>query len=704
VTIDNTYNKKTLIRALPNTSLLLVCASTALSLPVLADISSDQLIVQEASIIEQKNDTSVYIADFFAQYNPHNALDMVHRLPGFIFDEGSSARGFGGNAGNVLINGSRPTSKSGGLTGALVRMSAQQVERIEILRGGISAGEAAGQSLIANIITRKALTVGSWAIRARQTAGTRVKPNVEATLSTSIGQWETAFDTDLSVFPLYRNAQVEHRDQDGELTSGTSENHPSATDTIIFSGEGSRYIGGGKLTLNGRLEGEDWQAQTSRKIYTNRLPDGSEPDSQTVLNQRNKKRLTELGVDWTATDDQWKLRLLGLGVVNDSRYSFTRHQQGINNNLADSRYNQDELITELVGRATYANVGDATIKPEFGIEVANNRLDTDATNSDGSVFGSDVIVEEWRAESFANVVYAFDPDLSFEGGLTAEFSQIKVTGDANQQQTFRFIKPRLSTTYQVNDSIRWTLEVQRQVGQLNFSDFSAHSVADEDRTNAGNPNLSPELQTEATATFDWSFSDRGSLKVKVKREWRNDKLEQVILSTDEQGKVNSGLGNAGKARTWQWTTQLDLPVDNLIENGLFDIFYRLRKSDYNDPITGSERDISIYTPKWWQVNFRQDLTAQQLAWGFTYNGGFSHDNYLVKEQQYLKSEKSLIVFVETTAFFDVKIHLEVSNVNTRRTTRTRSFYKPVRGGDFDGSEIARREYKPFFLLSIFGDF
>ena len=90
------------------------------------------------AMAEDGQKASIYQADFFAQYTPQNALEMIERLPGFSFDGGSNARGFGGNAGNVLIDGSRPTSKSGGLRGALVRIPAAQVERIEIIVKRIS--------------------------------------------------------------------------------------------------------------------------------------------------------------------------------------------------------------------------------------------------------------------------------------------------------------------------------------------------------------------------------------------------------------------------------------------------------------------------------------------------------------------------------------------------------------------------------------
>src|SRR5258705_12742173 len=48
---------------------------------------------------------------FFARYNPVTALDMVRQLPGFAIDNGDNLRGFGATAGNVLIDGQRPSTK-----------------------------------------------------------------------------------------------------------------------------------------------------------------------------------------------------------------------------------------------------------------------------------------------------------------------------------------------------------------------------------------------------------------------------------------------------------------------------------------------------------------------------------------------------------------------------------------------------------------
>src|SRR5689334_22530316 len=77
-----------------------------------------------------------YPASFFASQQPTTARDMLNRTPGFQLDTGNSVRGYEGAAGNVLIDGQRPSSKNDTLDQILARLPASQVERIDIIRGG----------------------------------------------------------------------------------------------------------------------------------------------------------------------------------------------------------------------------------------------------------------------------------------------------------------------------------------------------------------------------------------------------------------------------------------------------------------------------------------------------------------------------------------------------------------------------------------
>ena len=130
---------------LAGTALFLLCG------PVVAQTAAPDPAVQ----------TGVLVFDpaFFADSRPDTALDMIARLPGFNFDGGNSeTRGLAGTAGNVLIDGARPSTKSDGLGDILGRISAAGVARIELIRGGSPGIDMQGQAVVANVILLRTVT------------------------------------------------------------------------------------------------------------------------------------------------------------------------------------------------------------------------------------------------------------------------------------------------------------------------------------------------------------------------------------------------------------------------------------------------------------------------------------------------------------------------------------------------------------------
>jgi outer membrane receptor for ferrienterochelin and colicin len=98
----------------------------------------------------------VFNPDFFAAQRPNTALDMVNRVPGFSVDDGSGARGFEGAVGNILINGNRPASKNDTGSDVLSRTPANQVDRIELIRGGAPGIDMQGYAVVVNVILKTA--------------------------------------------------------------------------------------------------------------------------------------------------------------------------------------------------------------------------------------------------------------------------------------------------------------------------------------------------------------------------------------------------------------------------------------------------------------------------------------------------------------------------------------------------------------------
>lgn len=649
-------------------------------------------------------DNSVYPASFFEQYLPQNALEMVQRLPGFNYDPGDNARGFGSNAGNVLVNGTRPTSKSGGLRAVLARIPTTQVVQIEILRGGISIGEAAGQSIVANVVLKKSGSSGRWAFKERWVDHVKIRPNLEAAISTGLGSWNTSFDIDIGGIPGFRTANIETIDADNQLISSANEDLAERNRFVFLNGSGVRDIGKGRLALNARISSFQRNEDTTRDIFDGAVQADNSRDRYSELNVTNETDSAEFSANWSKTADNWKWQVIGLGLLEDREFNNRFHSETVTGDeVFDSSFSQDSRNTEFIGRTTYGKLSGSLFKPEFGFEVAKNRLTSNSVSfEDGQqqeLNGGNVEVEELRGEFFSTFVYLANHKLTLEGGLTAEVSNIKVSGDAEQEQTFRFIKPRISATFKFDRDNQLAFELERQVGQLDFRDFAASSEASDDRTTSGNPDLQPDSTYVVAATYDWSFSERGSLKVKVFHEWRDDILEQILLPSGGQG-----IGNAGDARVWGIQTDINLPLDALLANGLLEVTHIYSDSSFHDPIIDGERVVNGFTPNVLEVKLRQDLTRIKLAWGIEYSSDFTTSNFFVDEIQKFRANKRWKFFIESSRFFGVKTQLEITDANTGEFTRTRSIFDGDRGGNLASTEIADRQRRPQIRLSFSDNF
>src|ERR1700760_1025504 len=95
-----------------------------------------------------------YDPSFFAAYGPANAQEMVNRLPGFSLDTGSGVRGYEGAAGNVLIDGQRPATKTDTLDQLLYRIPASSIDHIDVIRGGAPGIDMQGKTVIANVVRK----------------------------------------------------------------------------------------------------------------------------------------------------------------------------------------------------------------------------------------------------------------------------------------------------------------------------------------------------------------------------------------------------------------------------------------------------------------------------------------------------------------------------------------------------------------------
>ncbi len=650
-----------------------------------------------------------YSRAFFDRFNPQTAQDLIDRLPGFTLDAGADdLRGFGGTAGNVLFDGERPSSKVGGVEDALRRTPADQVERIEVIRGSAGLSEAAGQAVVANIIRRRDRTAGSYEVELERAGDGIVYPSGELTAARRIGQWTTSTKANAfwERYPL--EGPRLQSDADGNLISSQYEDRPSELAEAYLSSEAKRTLAGGTLTLTGRAGGSAFLPDTERLGYDGRLPGGM-PDERFFIDFDSVLLEGELGVDWSRLlSSGWSAKLLSLSSIqNLEEEQDVTTERPVGDIVSGSNFDLSEDSFETIFRTALTRTTPGKLTPEFGGEVTYNRLESqlDLVTFIGDEVtaidlpAANVTVEELRGEVFANLIWHVADSLSLEGGLAIEASEISVSGDATSTQTFDFVKPFATVIYDWRPGVQLRLGARRTVGQLDFSEFAASASAADDRFLGGNPSLGPDQTTRASFTVDLRSDARGALNVELFHEWRDDVIEQVELPSGA-----FGADNAGDGRVYGVTVNASLPLTRFVPGGLVEVEADVRDSTFSDPLTDRDRDLSDVESPTLLVEFRQDLTLHRVAWGFSYRADRDTTVFFADEESYETTGETYRLFVETTRYFGLRMNLALRNIGDRDFLRERRFFSPSRGGVFTGTETIDRERGMFATLTVTGQF
>ena len=637
--------------------------------------------------------TTSYDANFFAQYSPRSALDIVLRVPGFVLEEGNSdIRGSTAAAGNVVLNGARPSSKSESLSTLLSRIPANRVIRVEVGPGSLYGSEYAGKSQVLNVTLSAEGGFDATVTASARTLRTgAVIPNL--TGSATLKQGSSTFNL---------SAGTQNDDQADEGTDRITD--PESGELIEKRRKFNRYrpetpyIAGSwaleqapdrAIHVNARYShfSEDFD-------QVNRVYPVGEPARDDRLFMVAKEPAFEIGGDISRPLAGGTIKLLGL-ANREKRESLDTILERIDGETVGGvEQGQDLREGETIGRLSWTRADLAGFAFEAGGEAAFNSLDADLNLF---VFGEDgakeridlpidhATVEEKRAEFYVKAGRQITDRLRIDAGVNYELSELKVRGDATADRVLKFLKPSLTFDWKTPGGWHAQLPARRTVAQLNFFDFISSAQLSDDRVNGGNANLQPQRAWEFRGTLDRPLFGSGLIKLDVGYD-HISMLQDRILT--EEG--FDAPGNIGTGKRLFATLAIDAPLDRFGLSGTRAEFNTtLQRTRVHDPISDETRDFSNFFPSWqWYVEIRRD--AGQWAYGFDVGDRDKFTIFRANEEDInFNGGPFGNAFVEYRPTQRTTVTLELNNAFGTHGIRDRQFTLPNRS--FPGPNL--REYR-----------
>ncbi|MFW5661688.1 MAG: TonB-dependent receptor plug domain-containing protein [Oceanicaulis sp.] len=591
----------------------------------------------------------VYEPDFFSDFNPQNAADMVERVPGFSISGGGGGRGLAGGLGNVLIDGRRPSSKNG-VRALLSRLPADTVERVELIRAPIPGIDMAGQDQVVNVISdRSGGWSGAWRARASLFESGRVVPTGEASATRATANSTLTLGIDLSAHANGEDPERITLTPDFTPQSVQNDEIQRSFEDYTASLAYAREFEAGHAV---RLDARAWTWNFNSNRFTrieaaNGAATGFETGSGATESSGGE---ATLDADY-ALSEAWALKLTGLQRLDTESGDRVFFDFAPDDRVTDQLVISDtETSGESILRVEARKARGETHATTLAVEGAYNFLDGELDLFSGPLRVpvdlpvSDTKVEETRIDASLQRVWRPSPAWAFDGVLGVELSEITQSGDAEKQRRFTYFKPEFTVSWTPNTQDQLRVSARRFVGQLSFNDFISSVNVNDDTSQLGNPDLEAERTWRLQADWERRFSQNGSFTLLVRHEWVEGVEDLVPLL----GGFDAP-GNLGDGRRWRLQADYTTPLDGLgVRGGVLSGSAMVRETRVTDPVTGVDRRFRNDEDWRASLDFRQDLPEAGFAWGFDYYVQGHEDFYRIDQFERVTPPRGdLDLFAET---------------------------------------------------------
>ncbi|NKB32496.1 MAG: hypothetical protein GKR91_05300 [Pseudomonadales bacterium] len=644
-------------------------SSARFLLPLILSFGS-QLALAQDNVGDDS--TVVYPADYFSEWSPVTAQDMMDRIPGLSGGRGfggggfsrggrgfgggppggfrgggGGGRGFGGGSRGteVLINGKRTAGKNNSTGGQLTRITADQVDFIEIIRGTLGELDVRGSGQVINVVLYDTFSDMSmqYELSAQQSDNNTVTPSGSVSFSGQSGGLDYQIEARASEV-FFRNISKEYsvlgdfspNDRIREIRSTDGDN------STVSANAGYEINANSSARINAQFTEGSGENETIRRTTDLRV----NPNEDFYQREDSPSEIEnwEIGGDYeylTDRGDRFKVLFISNAFTRAStreRYDLTGEDSEEKNLFLDSASTTRERI--LRGSYTF-DMFDGSQDIELGAERAQTILDstlalgisgitgTPSPDFGGlvpvSVSNANSSVEEIRYEPFVIHNWIFNSRMSLESSVLYEDSEITQRGDVSNARDFTFLKPKVDFRYDLTPTIQLRGTVEKIVEQLGFNDFVAATDNQDEDSNVqlGNENLRQEWYWNYEFNAEYRLpNDIGVVSGRLYCEDWHDRIERIDVSPSDDD-LQGANGNIGDGEKYgidinSSTRMRMIGMPNLLVTGSVNV----EDSKITDPFLGIERRMQFSWRGRTTWSFRHDFPERNINWGMRWSNSF----------------------------------------------------------------------------------
>ena len=678
------------------------------------------LFAASSAVFAQENvgdeSTVIYPADYFSEWSPVTAQDMMDRIPGLSnggggrggfsggsfrggggppggfrggSSGGSGGRGFGGGSrgSEILINGKRTAGKNNSTGGQLTRITADQVDYIEIIRGTSGELDVRGSGQVINVVLYDAFSSSSmqYEMAAQQSENNTITPS--GSLSYSGQQGGLDYQLEARASDVYFKNISKENSILGDFSPNDRIREERATEgynSTLSSNLGYEINSKSSARVNAQYTEGDGDSDTLRRTTDLRVT----PNVDTFQREDSPSAIEnwEIGGDYeynTERGDRLKFLLISNAFTRTStreRFDITGIDTEEKNLFLDSGSTTRERIAR--GSYTFDLFGgsqDIEIGAERAQTILDSKLALGVLSSTGTpsaavgglvpvnVANANSTVEEIRVEPFLIHNWVFSPRMSLESSVLYEDSEITQSGDVSKQRSFGFVKPKVDFRYDLTPTIQLRVIIEKIVEQLSFNDFVAATDERDEDSNVqfGNENLRQEWYWNYEFNAEYRLPDDiGVVSTRLYYEDWHDRIERIDVSPSDTN-LQGANGNIGDGTKYGIDLNSSTRMRMIgMPNLLVTAGVNAEDSKITDPFLGIERRMQFSWRGRTNLSFRHDLPNLNLNWGMRWINSFdgNRKTYDVVDIELSAGDPFWSAFVEWVSPQNITFRLDADRI------------------------------------------